>query len=228
MPGWHCMESGQKPEMAGRNGKPDRKEGSAGQGQKWPKKRSFPFISPFSGLFLAIFAPVQLGAVFHLVFHLFFSVAGLCRFACHPSPAWSRIYFSWFSLDNVRKRGRNVQKRVSLPDGAVKVEVVGRISQRKFFSIKRTSKVRNFCQALATLDRLECWYGHPWPKTLTSSPLGGSIRLRSDIFIELIIHSGIYCLNVDFIPLATFGRLTNTTNETNCKRKEKSWDWGFP
>ena len=73
-----------------RNGKPPQ----AGQGQKWPKNgflREFSIIS-FLGHFFAIFAPVQLGAVFHFDFHFmfFFPFPAVGRFPCHASPAGSQ------------------------------------------------------------------------------------------------------------------------------------------
>ena len=77
MPGWYGMETA-KSWKWGKHGKPNGKEGSAGQGQS----KKFP-IFPFSGHFLAMFAPVQLGAVFHVVFH-FLSHFRLFSMPCQP------------------------------------------------------------------------------------------------------------------------------------------------
>ena len=56
--------------------------------KKWPKTgflREFSIIFPFLGHFLVIFAPVQLGAVFHFDFHFFFHFRLLAVF--HAIPA---------------------------------------------------------------------------------------------------------------------------------------------
>ena len=57
--------------------------------KKWPKNgkvMEFSIIFPFFDHFLAIFAPVQLGAVFHFDFH-FFPISGLWPFSMPYQPA---------------------------------------------------------------------------------------------------------------------------------------------
>ena len=56
--------------------------------EKWPKTgflREFSIIFPVLGHFSAIFAPVQLGAVFHFDFH-FFSISGFWPFSMPYQP----------------------------------------------------------------------------------------------------------------------------------------------
>ena len=57
-------------------------------GKKWPKNgflREFPIIFQLWALFFAIFAPVQLGAVFHFDFH-FFSISDFWPFSMPYQP----------------------------------------------------------------------------------------------------------------------------------------------
>ena len=95
LPGWHGMENGQKPEMEKKNGNRNGKRSQAGGGQKWPKNGKIienSLKNPFLGHFFAIFAPVQLGAVFHFDFH-FFSISGFWPFStpCQPGGIPSQI-----------------------------------------------------------------------------------------------------------------------------------------
>ena len=76
LPGWHGMENGQKPEIEKKKKEIEMENGPkldrGKNGQKWKNNGKLPQIYPFVGPSCAMFAPVQLGAVFHFDF-LFFS-----------------------------------------------------------------------------------------------------------------------------------------------------------
>ena len=57
--------------------------------KKWPKNNG---KLPQKSSFWAIFAPVQLGAVFHFDFHFFSPFPAFGRFPCHASPAGSQCF----------------------------------------------------------------------------------------------------------------------------------------
>ena len=63
----------------------DRGKNGQKMAQKWIL-REFSIIFPFLGHFFAIFAPVQLGAVFHFDFHFFFSISGFWPFSMPYQP----------------------------------------------------------------------------------------------------------------------------------------------
>ena len=68
-------------------------ERGAKMAKKWPKNgflREFSIIFSIFGPFFAIFAPVQLGAVFQFRFPLFFPFPAFGRFSMHTSPAGSQ------------------------------------------------------------------------------------------------------------------------------------------
>ena len=85
---WH----GKRPKAGnGKNGNRNGTRPQAGRGQKWQKNGPkmdfwgvFHYFSIF-GPFFAIFAPVQLGAVFHSDFH-FFSISGFWPFSMPYQP----------------------------------------------------------------------------------------------------------------------------------------------
>ena len=97
MPRWYGMENVQKPEM-GKKGNPNGKQPPAGQEQNMAKTGFSRELSIFSLHFWAIFAPVERGAVSHLVFH-FFPFPALAGFPCHASPTWSQSEIEVFKQD---------------------------------------------------------------------------------------------------------------------------------
>ena len=155
---WHGKRpkagNGKKMEIEMENGpKLDRGK----NGKKWPKNgflREFSIIFAIFGPFFAIFAPVQLGAVFHFDFH-FFSISGFWPFSMPYKPGRIPTLTLIFSLNLALKF------QIAVRNHGASLEITVLVHLPTGLLIKKNGPVlaQEGCEMVSTLSFLSLIFG---------------------------------------------------------------------